>query len=241
MSSQTFLQLVNRLAQEAGVTGNASAVSAVTGQSGEALRLVNWVKQSHTEIQTRSENWRWMRSTFSVNTVVADDTYAYSDCTDTRLTGAISRFGQWIPFDDQGASNIKRYLTSGGVGGEMWMTNLPWSYFRSIYRLGTQNNGPSLHVTIDPQNNLVFGPKPDAIYTVSGEYQMSALEFSADGDIPEFPARFHDLVWMKALEKYGRYHAAGEVLARGQVEGGRVMAQLEADQLPDIAMGAPIA
>ena len=241
MSTRTFLQLVNDLSREAGVSGNASAVATTSGQTGEAARLVSWIKQSHTEIQDKHKHWRWMRSLFSVNTVSGTDSYAYTACTDTRLSATISRFANWIPFDEQGASNIKRYLTSGGVGGEIWMVNLPWSYFMSIYKRGTQNNGPIIHVAIDPQNNIRTGPKPDGIYTITGEYQMSALEFSADLDTPEFPARFHDLVWMKALEKYGRYHAAPEVLARGQIEGGRLMRQLEADQLPDIAMGAPLA
>ena len=178
---------------------------------------------------------------FTVNTVASDDSYAATDCTDSRLSATISRFAHWIPFDDQGAANIKRYLTSGGVGGEGWMTFLPWSYFQAIYRIGTQNNGPIIHVTIDPQNNLVIGPKPDAVYTVTGEYQMSALEFSADGDTPEFPSRFHDLVVYKAMEKYGLYHAAAEVIERGRVEGNRLMRQLEADQRPETLLGAPLA
>lgn len=241
MSSRTFLQLVNDLAREAGVSGNASSVSAVANQTGEAARLVNWIKQSHTEIQDRHTHWRWMRSAFTVATSTSDDQYAGTDCTDSRLSATITRFARWIPFDDQGGSNVKQYLTSSGVGGEIWMVNQPWSYFMSIYKRGTQNNGIPIHVAIDPQNNLRVGPKPDGSYTISGEYQMSALEFSADADTPEFPARFHDLVWLRALEKYGRYHAAPEVLARGQIEGGRLMRQLESDQLPEINLGAPLA
>lgn len=239
--SQTFLQLANALAREAGVTGNASAIAAVLNQTGEANRLVNWIKQTHNEIQDRHNgDWRWLRSKFTVNTVASTDTYAPTACTDSRLSATISRFSHWIPFDDQGAANIKRYLTSAGVGGEVWLVNIPWSYFMSIYRRGTQNPGQPIHVTIDPQNNLVLGPVPDDIYTISGEYQMTRLEFSADSDVPEMPAQFQDVIWMRALEKYGRFHAAPEVLARGQVEGGRLMRQLEANQLPDITMGSPL-
>lgn len=237
----TFLQLVNSLASEAGVTGAASSVSSVTGQTGQALRLVNWVKQAHTEIQNRHQNWRWMRSKWTVPTVIGTASYAYGACTDSRLSATISRFKRWIPFDDSGATNIKRYLTSGGVAGEGWMTFLPWSYFQAIYGLGVQNNGPIIHVTIDPQNKIVVGPAPDAVYTVSGEYQMSALVFSVNGDTPEFPSDFHDLVLYRAMEKYGLYYAAGEVLQRGQLEGSRLMRQLEADQLPQINLGAPLA
>lgn len=239
--SYTFLSLVQKLASEAGVSGNAAAVSATAGQTGEAKRLVGWIKDAHTEIQNRHQFWRWMRSTWTVNTVIGTDTYAPTSCTDSRLNTAITRFGRWWPFDESGAANVKRYLTSGGVGGEIWMTNIPWDYFRAVYKRGTQNNGPIIHAAIDPQNNLIFGPKPDAIYTVSGEYQMAALEFSVDGDAPEMPSRFQDLIWLRAMEKYGRYHAAGEVLARAETEGSRLLRELENDQLPQISLGIPLA
>lgn len=239
--SKTNLQLVNQLAQEAGVTGNASSISTVIGQTGQQGDLVRWIREAHTEIQNRHSNWRWLRSTFSVNTTASDDTYAGTDCTDGRTAALITRFSHWIPFDDQGASNVRIYLTSGGVGAERWLVNIPWAYFTSIYRRGTQNNGQPIHVTIDPQNNLVLGPKPDGIYTIGGEYQRSALDFTADADLPELPVQFQDVIWAKALEKYGRFHAAPEVLARGQVEGRRLMNQLEANQLPDVFLAAPLA
>lgn len=238
--SYTFLQLVNKLAQEAGVSGNASAVSAVTGQTGEAKRLVGWVKDAHTEIQNKHANWRWMRSRWTVNTTSGDDEYAGTDCTDSRLSAAITRFGRWWPFDESGCSNVTIYLTSSGVSGEVWMASIPWDYFRGIYKRGTQNNGVPVHVAIDPQNNLVIGPKPDGIYTLQGEYQRSALEFSSDSDAPEMPSRFQDLIWLRALEKYGRYHAAPEALSRGEIEGARLMRELEADQLPPLALAAPL-
>lgn len=239
--SRTYLQLCNDLAREGGVSGSASSISATANQTGEAGRIVNWVKQAHNEIQNRHDVWRWMRSKWTVDTVASDDTYAATDCTDSRLSAAITRFARWIPFDDNGASNVKTYLTSGGVSGERWMVPLPWNYFTALYKRGPQNSGPIVHFTIDPQNNILIGPVPDDIYTTSGEYQMSALEFSADGDTPEFPSRFHDLVWLVALGKYGRYHAAPECVLRSDVEGGRLMRQLEADQLPMISLAEPLA
>lgn len=241
MAHKSYLTLVNDLARECGVTGNASAVSAVAGQTGEAKRLVDWIRQCHNDIQNRKTNWRWMRSQFTVNTVVADDSYAPTDCTDSRLSVSVSRFARWWLFDEQGSVNIKRYLTATGVSVEGWMTPLSWPYFRSIYRIGTQTNGAIIHVTIDPQNNLTIGPKPDAIYTVTGEYQMSAKNFAADADTAEFPERFDDLITYLAMEKYGAYHAASEVFQRGKLEGGRLMRQLEADQGAEVMLAPPLA
>jgi hypothetical protein len=241
MTAKTNLQLVQQLAEESGATGSALSISTIVGATGQAKNFVRWIRQAHNDIQNRHINWSWMRSKFSVDTTAGDDTYAATDCTDTRLSALITRFSRWIPLDDQGCSNVKQYLTSAGVGGEIWLVPLPWSYFMSIYRRGTQNNGVPIHFAIDPQDNLVLGPKPDAIYTISGEYQMASKDFTADADTPEFPDPYHDLIWLKAMEKAGRFSAAPEVLARGQVDGKKMMAQLEANQLPEIFMAEPLA
>lgn len=237
----TYLELTNDLARESGVSGSAAAVSAVTGQSGQALRFVEWIARAWKDIQNRHPNWRWMRSTFTVDTTSGDDTYAGTDCTDSRLSAVISRFKGWWLFDNEGCPNVKIYLTSAGVSGERWLIPLPWSHFRAIYKIGTQNNGSPVHVTIDPQNNLVLGPKPDAIYTVSGEYQMSAQSLAANSDTPEMPADFHDLIYWFALEKYGKFSASPEAIAQAQRESSRLMRQLEQNQLPRIVLGAPLA
>lgn len=236
----TFLQLVNGLAAESRVSGSPATLTDVVNQSGDALRFVNWTLQAHREIQNRHPNWRWLRSSFTVNTVAGTDSYAPTVCTDSRLSALITRFGHWITHSEEGRPNITRYLTSGGVGGEMWLTFLPWSDFRSIYRRGTQNNNPPVHYSIDPQNNLVLGPKPDAVYTVNGEYQMGSFDLAVSGDTPEFPNRFHDVVMWRALDKYGRTVSAMEVVFRAESEGKRLMRQLEADQLPTITLGEPL-
>ena len=241
MSNRTYLELCNDLSREAGVSGSASAITAVASQSGEALRIVNWIKQSYKEIQSKHDCWRWMRSKWTVSATVGDGTYAGTDCTDSRLSAAITRFAHWIPFDDNGASNVRIYLTSGGVSGERYMVPLPWNNFTAIYSIGTQNNSVPVHFSIDPQNNLVLGPLPDGTYTLGGEYQMSAKIFSADADTAEFPERFDDLIWLWAMKKYGAYHAAPEVLARWDSEGVALMRMLEANQLPALGMGEPLA
>jgi hypothetical protein len=43
------------------------------------------------------------------------------------------------------------------------------------------------------------------------------------------------------MKKYGLFHAATEVLERGQRDGMKLMRQLESDQLPPVAVAAPLA
>jgi hypothetical protein len=241
----TFLQLVNKLSSESGISGAPAAITSVIGQTGMALRMVNWTIASYREIQGRSAQWRWLRSTFSFPTVAGTDTYAYNaaGCIDTRLGAPITRFRGWIPFGERGESNISRYLTAGGVPGQMWMTFLPWSIFRAMYKFGPMqlNQSTIIHVTITPQNQLMIGPNPNEVFTVLGEYQMAAQILAADGDVPEMPEDYHDLIFYRAMEKYGRFQAAPEVVARGETEGGRIMRALEQGQLPQLLLAAPLA
>jgi hypothetical protein len=48
------------------------------------------------------------------------------------------------------------------------------------------------------------------------------------------------IVW-KALESYALHESAQEVLTRALREGTRLMSRLEADQLPEITYGPPLA
>jgi len=141
---------------------------AVTNQTGELNRIVNWMIQVWKEIQNRHTDWRWMRSRWTLNTVAATDTYAGTSATDEISGLAVTRFARWLLFDDRGAPNVKIYLQSAGKGTERWMSYLDWSSFREIYKRGIVPNAPPAHYTLDPQNNLVFGPASDAIYIASG-------------------------------------------------------------------------
>lgn len=236
-----YLQLCQDLRREASISG--TGPSATASQTGEYLRVTNWIKQAWIDIQNRHQapGWRWLRSPFTVNTVAEDDTYAATDCTDSRLSAAITRFRRWWLLDDEGCPAIKCYLSSAGVAGENYLTPLTWNQFRDIYKRGTQTSSQPQHVAVDPQNNLVLGPKPSAVYVVSGEYQMSAQILAANDDTPEMPSDFHSLIWRYAMQMYAGHQAAPEAMARAISEGNRQMRQLERDQLPEMRMGGPLA
>lgn len=235
----TYLQLSQAVCRECGIAGGDSVPSAVTGQTGELERVTNWVADAWTEIQNKHPNWRWMRHGFTVNTVADDDTYAYGDVTDTTTSAAITRLGRWWVNDPEDCAKI--YLTSAGVGTQGYLTFVPWEHFKALYRLGTQNSGYPAHITIDPQNRLVLGPKPNGIYTVTGDYQRSAQTLSADANEPECPAQFHRIIVYRAMEDYGYFESAQEVLARAVTKGNRLMRQLQQDQLPEPRLPPPLA
>lgn len=208
----------------------------VVGQTGELLRLVDWISDSWNDIQTSSEFWRWMRKSFYVDTVAADGAYAFGDCTDTVSLAVITRWARWY----QGKYDWKCYLSSGGVAGEYFLIWMDWEDFKYQYRKGTQTDGKPIHVSQDPTGAFVLGPKPSAVYRVSGDYQIGTQIMTADADLPEMPARFHDLIMYEAMSKYGGNRIAPEAMVRALAEGTPLRASLELDQLPRMRLGRPM-
>lgn len=236
----TFLELAQKLRREC-INGYAGGPSAVAGQTGLLEDVVNWTADSWRDIQLRYPNWRWMRSGFTVNTVASDDTYAYGDCTDIKTSVAITRLAQWWAHDP--LNRFKCYLTSGGVSGQYWLHWMPYEDWKRLYKFSVQQSttGQPIHVSVDDDENIVLGPNPNDIYTVTGDYQRGPQILAADGDTPDMPSRFHDLIMYYAMQRYAAKKVAPEVLARARLEGGRIERALEQSQLPQIRFAPPMA
>ncbi len=83
----TFLQLVQRLRQEAGASGTGPVT--VVNQDGELARMVNWINDAWLDIQSQHKDWGWMRTTCTFPTVTSKGTYSAADA-------GISDFGMWV-------------------------------------------------------------------------------------------------------------------------------------------------
>lgn len=236
-----YLQLCQDLRREVRIPGSGPA--AVTGQTGQLADLVAWIADAWTELQGDSTSWKWMTSRFTVNTVAADDTYAYTDCTDTVVSPAavISRFSNWRPYDADGTPMFMSYLTSAGVNNRTFLQYVDWGEFRSVYRNTVQNPGPPIWVAVDPQMNFVLGPAPDAVYTITGDYQRGPQVLTANADTPDMPTRFHKLIVYLAMEKYAGSLASAENMFRAKSEGARLMRQLRRNQIPKFDWTQPLA
>ena len=233
----TFLQLCSRLRQEVAYAD--SGPSAVTSQTGAHARCVDWIIESWNEIQNRHTTWRWMRRAFNFNTTASQEDYAYGAVTDTVASAAISRFKKWEITDRRNPP--KCYLTASGVGVEYWLSYIPWDTFRALYKISTEQEGQPAHISIGPDNKLYLGPTPDAIYTITGEYQRSAQVLAANADTPECPSDYHMLIVYRAMEDAGFFENGEEILQRSNLKAKRLMRQLEMDQLPMISMAGPMA
>lgn len=230
----TYLTGSQDVATEVGIDNGGP--SDVTTQTGEYNRIVRYYRDAYIEVQNRTK-WRWLRHPFTFNTVADDDTYAYTDVTDVTASATISRFGEWLLTSE---NTPKAYLTSSGVGSQYLLIWMPWDYFSQVYKLGTVASGAPAHITVDPQNNILIGPPPSAVYTITGEYYRSPQILAADGDTPEMPTQYHNLIMYGAMKKYAMFESAPEVDARATFEYNRMLRQLENNQGPSINFGPPL-
>lgn len=229
----TFLELCQRLSHESSTPG--TGPSSTVSQSGKNLHFVQWINSAWMDVQRKHDDWLFMRGSFTVNTTASDGIYAYGDCTDITTSTAISAFRKWH------LDSFKIYLTSGGVGGEIPLTYLDYPTWYGIYNTGTQTDGPPGYFTIDNSQQIRLAPKPDGIYTLTGEYQKKATELSGDSDTPELPEEYHEVIWYRALMMYARYYAAAEVYDDAKVNYRRITNEMCRTQLPELLIGRPLA
>lgn len=229
-----FLALCQRAASECGVsqTGPAS----VLNQTGRLAQIVKWTSGSDLDIQTLSDAWKFMRSSFTVNTVSGTGKYAYSACTDTATSAPISKFRAWCR-----DTPMKIYLTSAGQASETDLVYIPYEDWYSRYNVGNQTSSYPRFWSIDKDDGLLLAAKPGDIYTVSGDYMKAATEMAADADVPPFPADYHMAVVYRAMMKYGRFAGASEVYTDGYNEHQRVLREMRRTQLPDLPVPGPLA
>lgn len=228
-----YLQLAQSLAVECGVTGN---LSSVTGQTGMYQKLVNWTNNAWVEIQGMHDNWAWMREPFTFETVASTGDYLPATTTNTETGALMTDLRYWWK------DTFRAQKKSIGVQDEQWLVEWEYQVFRNTYRFNVQVNGRPVVFAIKPNGKAVMlGQIPDDVYEISGEYQVLPSSLSANTDTPAMPEHLHMVIVYKAMQFYGLYEAAPEVLSKGNTEFSRLMNQLEREQLPELYLGNPLA
>jgi hypothetical protein len=201
--------------------------SAVTGQTGELQRVVDWVATAYEDIQNLHKTWRFLRSEFSFSTIVGTQEY-------TPAAVSLADLALWHRED------MRVY---DDASDEYFLQYFPWDQFRISYKYGsnrTVQSRPTI-CTITPDNSIALWQIPDAIYTIDGQYYKSVDTFTANADVPNFDSRYHMIIVWRALMLYGAYEAAEERYSHGQNEYRRLKRKMEIEQLPDRTYAEPLA
>lgn len=221
-----YLQLVNRLKRECGVSG--SDPSTLTSQPAEINRLASFITTAWIELQTLHPDWFFLRQPFSFNTVAQQQSYSATQA-GISLLGSYKR------------DSVRVYLQT--AANEMLMPFMPYDRFRDLYMLGNMRTNYARPVvwTQDPQKQFLLGSIPDTVYVVNGEYYLQPTDLAADTDTPTMPSQFHMALVYRAMMDYGTYEGAGELRQDGEIRYRQMLAKLQLDQLPTLTFGVSLA
>lgn len=224
-----FLALVTQLASECGPI----APTTVVGQTGNSLRLVNWINAAWMDIQMAHQDWNWMRTSLTpFATVNGQATYS-----PTAAPLSLTDFGSWV------RDSFRVYDTVAGVSNETFLDYIPYEDWRNTYLKGAMRSTYSRPrvVTVTPDNSLAFGHIAASGYSIVGDYYKLPTQMAADADVPILPVQYHMAIVYRAMMFYGMFYAAGEVYQRGETEFTKMMMRLRSDRLPDIRIGGAMA
>ena len=222
-----FLTLCQKVFLQGGISGQ---ITSTQNQTGEALRIVNFVQDSYREILNSDQfTFGFIRKEVHKQLVPGQGTY-------TKAELDVSDLGQWDTTSMRVSSNEDRR-------DETFIIGQRWPAFRDYWRFSTRRYTTSrpLNCAINQDTNLEIGPVPDAAYWLTFQYIDVPTDLLEDGDIPVIPDRWQMAIVWRALMLYGGYEAASEAYARGQNELTVIQSMLEIDQLPMIRMGGPLA
>jgi hypothetical protein len=219
----TYLELCVRAREEAGISG--SGPSSVTEQTGQLLRLVNWVQQAWVEIQLMRPNWDFMHGEFSFDTIAETRDYLAADysITDMKL------------WDE---NSFIAYETAVGESEQFPLINLKYKTWRDTYRVGmnVRTSDKPVYIIVLPTNEIRFEPMPDKVYTIEGDYKRSTQFLAADADeLTGLPEDFHMIVVWQALKNFGFYENGPEILEEAEVNFDNLLFRLELEQLPEMS------
>lgn len=200
----TFLELVQELHDDVGAAG--VAPSSVVSQTGEARRLVRYIRRAEGYIVKLWTRWRFMRGTYSQTTTASSGTLSKpSDCKQWDL--------ETFMLDNEPIEAVYYYT----VRGEYYDTSV--------------EDQPS-RIIIMPNGDLRLDPVPDAsTYTITADYYKTHTPMTANGDTSPIPAEFHDVIRARAKILYANFEDAPEIKAQGIEILDEMLPRLEDDQL----------
>ena len=221
-----FLTLCQKVYLQGGISGQ---ITSTQNQTGEALRIVNFVQDSYREILNSDQfTFGFIRKEVHKQLVPGQGTY-------TKAGLDVSDLGQWDTTSMRVSINEDRT-------DETFIIGQRWPAFRDYWRFSTRRYTTSrpLNCAINQDTNLEIGPVPDAAYWLTFQYIDVPSDLQADSDIPVIPDRWQMAIVWRALRHYGMFESAPEVVMRADAAYNEIMLRMTLDQSPQIVVGPPL-
>lgn len=221
-----FLDLCKALAREAGISGS---IPSVVGQTGEALRVVNWIGEAYREVLNAHSDWSFLRADVTFTANVGSRSY-------TAAAAGVAEFGEW-----RFAGCWSCYTPAIGVRDEQALNYMDYDPFKATCLFGSQREvtGRPLTISEGPGQTLMLWPLPDLPYTIHGEMHRQPVDMVENTDEPVFAARWHRVIVHRALMLYAAFEGDAGLFASAQSNYARMLEQMENAYLPQFgACGA---
>ena len=221
-----FLTLCQKVYLQGGISGQ---ITSTQNQTGEALRIVNFVQDSYREILNSDQfTFGFIRKEVHKQLVLGQGTY-------TKAELDVSDLGQWDTTSMRVSINEDRT-------DETFIIGQRWPAFRDYWRFSTRRYTTSrpLNCAINQDTNLEIGPVPDAAYWLTFQYIDVPADLLADADVPVIPDRWQMAIVWRALRHYGMFESAPEVVMRADAAYNEIMLRMTLDQSPQIVVGPPL-
>ena len=216
---RTFLQLCQDYASEVGM--DEGTPSSVDSQTGELNQLVKDIRAANIDLQLYIEDWEFRRKTdFSGVTASSSNDVTISVPTDSTTISSYDKGSFWI---NKTAATAKQLFF------------LEYKDWHQNYNVGVQTNGEPEFLIEMPDGSLKVWPTADGVYTITGDYFLTAVDFSASGGSAEYsviPNDYHRLIVLWALIIYSKRESAPEYADGSAWERDYLLERLIANQAP---------
>lgn len=219
-----FLELVQRTRREVGISG--SGPSTVIGQTGEMLRLVEWVRTAYIEIQNFRPQWGWLNKSATIDLLAGGQTYH-----------PVTNLGIYPLVYD--LESFRLYATALGPVDTQFLHAEDYSQAKRRYLVPTA--GRPTAFMIRPTRDIQFNRVLDQDYSFSLDYYATAEELTQDADVPSLPEQYQLAIVWKAVQHYGRYEEVPFLVQTGEINYTRILEQMLATESPKMHLAGPLA
>lgn len=216
-----FLQLAQRLQQEAGISG--SVIAQVQNQVGDFDRVAFWIRTAWNEIQAERREWSFKWREYSQLLSAGDRDYDL--IAELAASNADIRLGEgpWVVSGDFGRRRL-------GI--------LDFKFFQNKYASATVSAGVPTEATFLPDQTFRFERELDRDLTLTGDYYVENQNLTANGDVPGMQEKYHLAILYRALRKYAGFDEATEIWRTANAEDMKWAGVMARDLLPKVLVGA---